>query len=216
MRTAIPALLIVAGALAAAACGESGTGVAEVQAGEFRATVSGHASGDFSGTAHLYEGDSFLPGREIVLTSSDGELEITIWGGGILSSGTDFDFQVGRHPVGVLADVQAALSINPESTVGPLYIASDGTVRVTSSTADRVAGEFDFDGVVHLPNGTTRVAGTGRVQRRPRSLVRRIAPDAARFPRSLRLTAGEHPDPVGSRTAALRPNGGPRPDPVAP
>ena len=158
MRTSIPALLIVAGALGAGACGESGTGVGEVQVGEFRATVSGHASGDFSGTAYLYEGDSFFPGRYIVLTSSDGEAEITIRPGGILSSGTDFDFQVGRHPLGLLSDVQADLSLTPPSTVSPLYIATDGTLRVTSSTADRVAGEFDFDGVVHLLDGSTRVA----------------------------------------------------------
>jgi hypothetical protein len=158
VRTAIPALLIAASLLGAGACGESGTGVGEVQAGEFRATVSGHASGDFSGTAYLYEGGSFIPGRQIVLTSTDGELEISIWGGGILGNGADFDFQVGRHPLGVLSDVQAALSINPQSTVGPLYIASDGTLRVTSSTADRVAGEFEFDGVVHLLDGSTRVA----------------------------------------------------------
>lgn len=158
MRAAIPSLLIVAGVLGAGGCRESGTGVGEVQAGEFRATVSGHASGNFTGTAYLHEGDSFLPGRQLVLTSTDGELEITVWGGGLLSTNSDFDFQVGRHPVGVLADVQAALTINPQSTVGPLYIASDGTLRVTRSTADRVAGEFDFDGVVHLPNGSTRVA----------------------------------------------------------
>jgi hypothetical protein len=157
VRTSIPALLIVASVLGAAACRESGTGVGKVQAGEFRATVSGHTSGDFSGTAHLYE-DSFLPGRQIVLTSTGGEFEIIIWGGGLLSTGTDFDFQVGRHPMGVLSDVQAALSINPQSTVGPMYIATGGTLRVTSSTADRVAGEFDFDGVVHLPNGGTRTA----------------------------------------------------------
>lgn len=158
MRTAIPALLIVAAALGAASCRESGTGVGEVQAGAFRATVSGHASGDFSGTAYLYEGDSFIPGRYVVLTSTDGEAEITIRGGGILSSGSDFDFQVGRHPLGILSDVQADLSISPPSTVGPLYIATDGTLRVTSSTADRVAGRFDFDGMVHLPDGSTRVA----------------------------------------------------------
>lgn len=157
VRTAISALLMVAGALGAAACGESGTGVGQVQAGEFRATVSGHASGDFTGTAYLYDGDNeFIPGRYVVLTSTGGEAEITIRGGGILSSGTDFDFQVGRHPLGLLSDVQADLSINPPSTVGPLYIATDGALRVTSSTADRVAGEFDFDAVVHLQDGSTR------------------------------------------------------------
>jgi hypothetical protein len=145
--------------LGAAACRESGTGVGEVQAGEFRVTVSGHASGDFSGTAYLYEGDDqLIPGRYIVLTSTDGEAEITIRPGGILSTGTDFDFQVGRHPLGVLSDVQADLSLNTPSTVGPLYIASDGTLRVTSSTADRVAGELEFDGVVYLPDRSTRVA----------------------------------------------------------
>ncbi|MBW3571585.1 MAG: hypothetical protein KY467_10805 [Gemmatimonadetes bacterium] len=158
MRTAIPALLVVAAVLGAASCRDGGTGPGEVRAGEFRATVSGHASGEFTGTAHLYEGDSFLPGRQIVLTSRDGEVEITLWGGGLLSTGTDFDFEVGRHPVGVLANVQAALSINPQSTVGPLYIAREGTLRVTSSTAERVSGQFTFDGVVHLPDGSTRVA----------------------------------------------------------
>lgn len=158
VRTGMPALLIVASLLGAGGCDASGTGVGEVQAGEFRATVSGHASGDFTGTAHLYEGDSFIPGRYVVLTSSGGEAEITIRAGGILSSGTDFDFQVGRHPMGLLSDVQADLSINPPSTVGPLYIATEGTLRVTSSTAGRVAGEFEFDGVVHLLDGSTRVA----------------------------------------------------------
>ena len=156
MRTAIRALLLVAGALGVAACRESGTGAGAVEAGEFQATVSGQETGEFTGTAYLYDGDSFIPGRQLVLTASDNEAEITIWGGGLLTDGSDFDFQEGRHSLGVLADVQADLTLEPFTTVGNLYIARDGTLRVTRSTADRVAGEFDFDAVLHRPDGSTR------------------------------------------------------------
>jgi hypothetical protein len=159
VRTAIRALLIVASALGAASCREGGTGPGEVQAGEFRATVSGHASGEFTGTAYLYEGDdTFIPGRYIVLTSAGGEAEITIRAGGILSSGTDFDFQVGRHPLGVLSDVDADLILTPSEAVAPLYIAKSGSLRVTSSSAERVAGRFEFDGVMYQRDGSARHA----------------------------------------------------------
>lgn len=157
MRTAVRALLIV-GLVSAASCNESGTGVEDLAAGEFTASVSGNVDADYTGTAYLYEGDSFIPGRRLVLTARDNGAEITIWAGGLLTDGSDFDFQVGRRSIGVLTDVQADLTIEPFTTVGQMYIATDGSLQVTSSTAERVAGEFEFDGIVHLPDGSKRQA----------------------------------------------------------
>ncbi|HEV3050764.1 MAG TPA: hypothetical protein VGX50_10660 [Longimicrobium sp.] len=157
MRTAVRALLIV-GLVSAASCTESGTGVVDLPAGEFTASVSGNVDADYSGTAYLYEGDSFIPGRRLVLTTHDNGAEITIWGGGLLTDGTDFDFQVGKRSIGILTDVQADFTLSPYTTVGQMYIATDGTLRVTSSTAAQVVGEFEFDGLVNLPDGSKRQA----------------------------------------------------------
>lgn len=157
VRTAVRALLIV-GLVSAGACRESGTGVGDLAAGEFTASVSGNVDADYAGTAYLYEGDSFIPGRRLVLTARDNGAEITIWGGGVLTSGSDFDFQVGRRSIGVLTGVQADLTIEPLTTVGQMYIATGGTLRVTSSTAERVVGEFEFDGIVYQPDRSTRQA----------------------------------------------------------
>lgn len=157
VRTAVRALLVV-GLVSAASCNESGTGVGDLAAGEFTASVNGNVDADYTGSAYLYEGDSFIPGRRLVLTARDNGAEITIWGGGLLTDGSDFDFQVGRRSIGILTNVQADLTIEPFTTVGQVYIATDGSLRVTSSTAQRVTGEFEFDGIVHLPNGSKRQA----------------------------------------------------------
>lgn len=155
MRTAVRALLIV-GLVSAASCKESGTGVVDLPAGEFTASVSGNVDADYTGTAYLYEGDSFTPGRRLVLTAHDNGAEITIWSGGLLTSGSDFDFQVGNRSIGVLTDVQADFIVEPFTTVGQMYIAAEGSLRVTSSTAQKVVGEFEFDGIVYQPDGSTR------------------------------------------------------------
>jgi hypothetical protein len=157
VRTAVRALLIV-GLVSAASCDDNGTGVIDLPAGEFTASVSGNVDADYTGTAYLHEGDSFVPGRRLVLTAGDNGAEITIWAGGLLVSGSDYDFQVGKRSVGLLTDVQADFTLEPFTTVGQMYIATEGHVRVTSSTAERVVGEFDFYGMVHLPNGSTRQA----------------------------------------------------------
>jgi hypothetical protein len=157
VRTAVRALLIV-GLVSAASCNESGTGVVDLPAGEFTASVSGNVDADYTGTAYVYEGDSFYPGRRLVLTARDNGAEITIWGGGLLTDGSDFDFQEGRRSVGILTDVQADLTISPFTTVGQTYIATEGSVRVTSSTAERVIGEFEFYGLVSQPDGSRRQA----------------------------------------------------------
>ena len=161
MRTAVRALLIV-GLVSAASCNESGTGVVDLPAGEFAASASGNVDADYTGTAYLYEGDSFIPGRRLVLTARDNGAEITIWAGGLLTSGSNFDFQEGRRSIGVLTDVQSDLTIAPLTTVGQMYIATEGSLRVTSSTAERVVGEFEFDGVVYGPTGTRQARVSGQ------------------------------------------------------
>ena len=167
MRTAVRALLIV-GLVFAASCNESGTGVVDLPAGEFTASVSGDVDADYTGTAYLYEGDSFAPGRRLVLTAQGNGAEITIWAGGLLTSGTEFDFQVGKRSIGVLTDVQADFIVSPVNTVGQMYIAAEGSLRVTSSSAEKVVGEFEFDGVVYGPSGTRQARVSGQFHAVPR------------------------------------------------
>lgn|GEM_PF-3153643 len=167
MRIWTRALLVAVGVLALASCEDGGTGLGAADPGEFRVTVSGDVDGDFSGTARIYQDDFFLPesqshpGRLIILTSSDGA-EIMLRPGGILTGDSEFDFQEGRHRLGVLTDVQADLVTGTSTTVGVLYIATEGTLRVTRSSEERVAGEFEFDAVfVETDRSTRRVRVRG-------------------------------------------------------
>ena len=180
----IRALLVAATLLVAASC-ESGTGPGTPDAGQFHASVSGQVDADYTGTAFIYEGNSFVPGRYIVLTSSDGA-EIMIRAGGLLG-GSDFDFQEGRHTVGLLSNVAADLTTSSASTIGALYIATEGTLRVTASSAERITGEFDFDAVWVETNQTTRrvqVRGEFHAVPGPSLDGARYAPRTPRLPGS--------------------------------
>lgn len=149
IRTAAAAALLLAAACDRDATGPGGA-LPQAEPGRFvLATGDGQ---EMEGEAWI---DSMLgAGREVwMLTGAGAGAWITP---PVLGS-SSFDFQAGRHSFGVLGPVNGFVLLDPASDES--FIAVSGVLRVTSSDAEHVIGEFDFTAEEARTRRSMRVRG---------------------------------------------------------
>lgn len=151
-HTFVRSMFLLATAVVFSACGDdddNGTGPGGNELGSMSATVTGDVSESFSGTA-FYSGDE-VDGWGIYMGGED-ETDSGVWIVGQEGARPT----TGTHQLSMDGDV-GGFYWQGSSEV--FYFAEGGTVHITTSNSDRVAGTFEFTGS-DLEGGSVVVEGT--------------------------------------------------------